>query len=514
MIMKLPIQIIAEPAWGVRFSPPAEAAALPLETLALPEELHVSLHQHSGVPAVPLVQPGDTVMRGQPIGGVTPGTLGAGLHAPTSGRITAIGERAGPGGRTSVCITIQCDGNDRRWPYYPVRTEPLRLPTTELRRAVIDGGIVGLGGATFPAGVKLNRGSGVKVLIINGAECEPVIHCDDALLQQEAGLVLRGAQIMLRILEADRCIVAIKSTMQGAHAALDSAYAKLQDDRFSLAVVPPLYPMGGEAQLIQLLTGQEIPAGGLPWDSGAICQNVATAAAVARMLYDGEPLIRRIVTVTGAGVNRPANFEVRLGTPIANLLQAAGGRTPDAAALIMGGPMMGISLASAEISITKGCNCIYVPDRISLSRPHTEQACIRCGDCASVCPAGLTPQLLLQAQRGANLDRLVQLGLSACIECGCCDYVCPSHIALTRSFVSGKHALWEQAGEQRRARNAEQRLAARTTRQAEETKQRETELAGMTTALTGSDEKARQALQELLQRSAKADKSKTPDAGE
>lgn len=488
------------PGWGITFPQQANSdESLAVVTALIPRELVVPLLQHTGNAADPLVRVGERVLTGQPVGAMQQHKLGARVHASSSGTVTSIAMGKVPGRRDALCVTIQTDGKDERWPGYHSRAKPLRLSTSELRKAVIEAGIVGLGGATFPAGIKLNRGTGVETLILNGAECEPCINCDDALLRTEAQLILLGAQVMLRILEADNCIIAIKHSMHTAAAALDEALFELADDRFRVEHVPALYPIGGEAQLIQRLTDQEMPSGGLPWDSGAICQNVGTALAVARFLSFGEPLIRRMVTVTGGGIKQPVNLDTRLGTPLNEIIAAAGGYTGEPSALIMGGPMMGIPLDSDTAPITKASNCIYVPAPSELAVQHPEMPCIRCGDCSTACPANLMPQLLLQAGKTNDFDRLQSLGLTDCIECGCCDYVCPSHIPLTQGFVAAKQKHWELAFERKRADKAAQRYAARETRLARDKAAQNHELAEQTEGLNSSND-ADAALRELLQR--------------
>ena len=497
--MRVPVRTVAAPDWGIPFSAEQRTGELPLFDTPLPTRVIVPLLQHSGAPATPLVAVGDTVMTGQPIGDIAPDTLGARVHAPISGTVTEISTGPVPGRRSALRIHIKSDGQDQRWADYTALDRPLSLSTSALRRAVIEAGIVGLGGATFPAGVKLNRGSGVDTLIMNAAECEPVINCDDVLLRDAADEVLLGAQVMMRILEADACVVAIKQGMSAALETMTAGIENLNDDRFSIALVPSIYPVGGEAQLIQMLTGEEIPSGGLPWDSSAICQNVATAAAIARFLNSGEPLISRVVTVTGGAVKAPGNYRTRIGTPMSDLLATAGthqntGRT----ALIMGGPMMGIALDSPDLPVTKATNCVYAPSPPEIANKPSPVACIRCGDCATACPANLMPQLLLQTKLTNDYDRLRELGLPDCIECGCCDYVCPSHIPLTREFVDAKQQLWQIGFEQRRARLAEKRTKAREERLARQAE--ETPLAGVPHHEVNDADNAKARLDELLKR--------------
>ncbi len=494
--MRVPITRIESPAWGVRFDTRGNPAEL--KSLPLPKQVCVPLQQHVGSPAEPLVAAGEQVFTGQPLAQTASDKPGVMVHSPVAGRVRSVSIQPGPGSN-GLAAVIDADGSDARWTGCNAHADPLRLPTSELRRAIMAGGIVGLGGAMFPASIKLNSGSGVDTLILNGVECEPVISCDDVLMRHDVDAMLMGAQVMLRILEADTCIVALKDGMPEALQTVSEALTKLADDRFRIALLPPVYPAGGEAQLIELLTGQQIPTGGLPWDSGAICQNVGTAAAVAQLLQTGEPLISRIVTVTGA-VTAPANFRVRIGTPISALLEAAGGQRSDSSGqLIMGGPMMGITLPDENLPVTKATNCIYVPALDELPTEFSALPCIRCGDCSTACPVDLMPQLLLQARSTSDSERLQNLGIQDCIECGCCDYVCPSRIPLTRAFIDAKQELWDIAFEQRRAAKARQRIAAREARLQQQQAEQEQLLAEQTHNISDTDT-AQAELQALLKR--------------
>jgi len=481
--------LIAPPRWGIRFARPNTAGdGLALREAPIPDKLLVALNQNIGFISDPIVQPGERVLTGQPIAQASAAGPGAQVHAPSSGEVVSIAAHPVPGRGIAECITIRTDGKDERWPGYNAYPNPLSLPAASLRAAIADAGIVGLGGAMFPADIKLNPGLGVDTLILNGAECEPCINCDDALIRHSAATVLRGAQIMLRILETDKCLIALKQNALHARQAMQQAIDTLGDDRITIATVPSVYPAGGELQLIQLLTGREVPSDGLPWDTGAVCQNVATAEAVERFLRTGEPLISRIVTLTGDGLHTPINLRARIGTPIANLIEAAGGYTGQTHRLIMGGPMMGVALSGDELAVTKACNCIYAAAMEQLQIETPELPCIRCGECATVCPANLMPQLLLQAQRTKDFDRLTELGLPDCIECGCCDYVCPSHIPLTNGFRASKKEAWDQAIERRRGQHAETRFAARQEREGKQTEQTEQQLHEFTPAPDNADE--------------------------
>ena len=452
------------PDWGIRIPQAMKfAEELPLLIAPVPARLLVPLNQAIGFNAAALVQPGESVKKGQPIAASAGNAPGAPVHAPTSGTVTDISIQPVTGRGDARCIEITADGLDERWGGYRSYANPLGLATSQLRDAVAEAGIVGLGGAMFPTRIKLNPGLGVSTLILNGAECEPRINCDDALMCSQPDSILLGAQIMLRILAADECLLAVKEHSTAAEH-LQNSINKLNDDRFRLERVPAVYPAGGEAQLIRLLKGIEVPHDGLPWDTGVICQNVATAAALADFFTHAEPLISRIVTISGTGVQRPVNVRARIGTAISELIECAGGYTPAAQRLIMGGPMMGIALPDDALPVTKACNSLFVAGHDELSAQTAAMPCIRCGECATACPVNLTPQLLLQSARAQDFDRLETLALADCIECGCCDYVCPSHIPLTQTFRNAKHTRWDIALEKRRAQLAQQRFAARTAR--------------------------------------------------
>jgi electron transport complex protein RnfC len=488
------------PKWGIRFDRPNLKTGLPLRTLMPAGQYIVPLVQKDGSAAEPLLAPGATVLKGQPLVALPTGGQGAAIHAPTSGRVSAIEQHSVPGTGMQRCIFIEADGADQAWSgITPVRN-PLDDSPAMLLDAIAAAGIVGLGGAMFPTATKLDPGSRIHTLVLNGVECEPRINCDDGLIRDRAAEILAGGRIMLHILGAERCIVAVKADTEAAIECLRAAFAELNDARFTLALVPPVYPAGGERQLLQILTGQEIPTGGLPRDIGCICQNVATAAAVQRFISTGEPLISRIVTITGSGVANAINVEARLGTPIRRLIEFAGGYTTDAVQLIMGGPMMGLPIADDSAPLTKATNCIYVHAQQESAAPSAELACIRCGDCATVCPVALAPQLLLNAQRGDDFELLLDLGLADCIECGCCDYVCPSNIELTSRFRRAKHAQREIEFERLRAVTAEERFAARTKRLEREAD----ELRAQSEATDGAGNKA-EALQRLLERIKKND---------
>jgi electron transport complex protein RnfC len=341
---------------------------------------------------------------------------------------------------------IQGTGADERWPGYTPDPEAATRPAQDLQERIAAAGLIGLGGALFPTARKLKAAAGAPVLLLNGAECEPYISCDDMLIRERADCVVAGGRLLLAALGAQRCVIAVKTDMPKARVALYNAIEAAGDVRLVMSVVTAKYPAGGERQLIELVLGREVPAGGHPADVGVLCQNVATAAAAADFFLRGQPLISRIVTVSGGGVRQPRNIEARIGTPVAELIALAGGYMAggyqqEPRRLIMGGPMMGVALASDELPITAATNCLIAATASDLGSDQREMPCIRCGDCIEACPASLLPQELLVAVRVGNAAELATLGVTECIECGACDYVCPSHIPLTRHFIRGKAAL-------------------------------------------------------------------------
>ncbi|HET9694696.1 MAG TPA: electron transport complex subunit RsxC, partial [Steroidobacteraceae bacterium] len=410
-----------------------QAAEGPIVELDAPPHVVLALDQGSGSVLVPVVAVGDTVAIGTVIARPAD-DYGADLHAPVSGRVTAIADRdAATDSGACRCIEIENDGRNEvaatSWRGDPFVLEPLDL-VEQLREA----GIAGLGGAAFPIATKLQaaRERAARRLLLNGAECEPWICCDEALMRAEANDVILGARVLLRALDAESCVIAVEDDKPAAIEALRQSIATAPGADIVLEVVAAVYPQGAERQLVTAVTGVEVPSGGLPADVGVTCQNVATAAAVARWARSGEPCISRVVTVTGSGVAQPCNVRARLGTPFAALIEAAGGYRGEPVRLIAGGNMTGRALASDAVGVAKATNCILVATRTDLwgRIDAVELPCIRCGDCAAVCPPRLLPQQIHRAVLAGADDAAVQLGVWDCIDCGCCDYVCPSQIPL------------------------------------------------------------------------------------
>lgn len=460
------------------------STARPLQTATVPELLALPVDQHAGSPARPIVSPGERVARGQPIAEPV-GAISAWLHAPVSGTVRALEPRPSPlHGGDSLNIVLENDGADRRFEPDPMPGAALETcDPWALREHIARGGIVGLGGAAFPTGPKLMRApERTTHLIVNGAECEPWISCDDMLMRTRAQEVVAGAEILCRALQAEHCTIAVEDDMQEAARAMREA-ARQAASRARIVEVPSIYPAGGERQLITALTGLEVPACGLPQDIGIICHNVGTAAAVCRWVRDGEPLIRRIVTVTGSALREPANLEAYLGTPIANLIADCGGYAAKPARLIMGGTMMGLTLDTDAHPLVKAMNCIVVASAEDLQPRGPEMPCIRCGACSYVCPAYLLPQELHRFALAGELDDLHRFGLLDCIECGCCDYVCPSQIPLVERFRAAKPALLRHMDMRTMAPKARARFEAREARLAQLEAERAATLAAKRKAL-------------------------------
>ena len=443
----------------------------------IPAQLILPITQHVGDPAQPVVGIGERVLKGQLIA-EPDGTLGAAVHAPSSGIVVAIepwpvSRRLGD---NAPCIIIECDGKDESIPQHDSPETFISQSPEQLLENIIRGGIVGLGGAVFPTAQKLMqaRTTTINHLILNGVECEPYISCDDMLMRERAAEIISGAQILMRALQVDVCFIAIESDKPDAIRSLGEVLGRIQDARIALKQVPTIYPSGGEDQLVQLVTNREVPSGGLPSDTGCLVQNVGTAAAIHDWIVGGQPLISRVTTITGDGVSNPSNVRARIGTTIADIVEFTGGYTERARQLIIGGPMTGKSVTNDRIPVVKATNCVLVSSETPSSGP--ELPCIRCGECASVCPVQLLPQQLFWYACADNERKLREFGLTDCIECGCCDVVCPSHIPLTADFRVAKGRIRELADEKARAVRARQRFEARNDRLQQEQVERDAEL--------------------------------------
>ncbi len=448
----------------------------PTQAVPLPPILILPLSQHIGAPATPIVSVGDKVLKGQMIGAAK-GFVSAPIHAPSSGVISAIEELPVPhaSGMQAPCIVIQTDGDDR-WIEHSGSVNYREKPADELITLIRDAGITGLGGAGFPSAVKLQPRQTINTLIINATECEPYITADDQLIRQHAADILIGIDILAHILgDPERILIGIEDNKPEAQQALVNALkdkpVNEQSPAIEVVEFPTKYPSGGEKQLIQILTGEEVPSGKLPADLGIVCQNIGTTHAIYRAICHGEPLISRVTTVTGKACDKPGNFEVLIGTPVAHLLAEAEFNDARCPSLVMGGPMMGFTLPNQTVPIIKSTNCLLATTAEESPAPPPTQACIRCGHCAEVCPANLLPQQLYWHAQSKNYERLEAHHLADCIECGACSYVCPSSIPLAQYYRAAKGEIRLIAEEKRQSDRARIRFEhhqARIEREEEE----------------------------------------------
>jgi electron transport complex protein RnfC len=416
----------------------AESNTRPIAKLGTPKTLVLPLRQHVGHLPKVLVKVGDRVLKGQLLAEAE-GTVSAAIHAPTSGTVTAIDEQVipHPSGLPDCCITLSCDGLDEWAPLQPInwRLSDKKTLVDSLRLS----GIVGLGGATFPSHIKLrsNSQSPIHTLIINAAECEPYITCDDMLMRERADEIVAGIEIVKHLLGAETCLIGIEDNKAAAGEAMKAA---CQEGQALVKVVPTLYPSGDARRLIHLLLDLEIPSDKRSTDLGVQVFNVATVLAIHRYFAFGEPSISRIVTVTG-NVASPQNFEVLFGTPLTDLIAAAGGAQDNTSHFIMGGPMMGFDLPNSQVPITKAANCIIAAKPDLFPAPPPAMPCIRCTRCADACPVNLQPQELYWFAKSDNFEKARDYKLFDCIECGCCSYVCPSTIPLVQYYRYAKSEI-------------------------------------------------------------------------
>jgi electron transport complex protein RnfC len=431
----------------------------PITQAPIPRILTIPLQQHIGEPAQAIVKVGERVLTGQVIAHAE-GYVSSPVHASSSGTVAAIEKRAiaHPSNIHDTCIVIETDGKDERGTRQCLENEYEQLDPSQLRNCIRDAGIVGLGGAGFPSFIKLNPGKQqVETLILNGAECEPYITCDAMLMAERPREIIEGLLIMRHALHAKQCLIGIEDNKPDAIRALTDALSESEKRFVEVVTVPTRYPAGGEKQLIKTLTGIEVPSNGLPIHVGIVCHNVATAVAIARAIHHGEPLISRIVTITGSAVKHPGNVEARIGTSMQDLLEHAGLDHDKLDRLLMGGPMMGFIVEDMDVPIIKTTNCLLAMVKQDIAHNVQAMPCIRCGECTKVCPANLLPQQLYWYARSKELDKIQNYHLFDCIECGCCALVCPSHIPLVQYYRFAKTEIWAKNREKQKADQARER---------------------------------------------------------
>lgn len=427
----------------------------PIERIPFPDEVVLPLSQHLGAPSKAVVEVGDKVYRGQ-IVAEAGGFVSVPLHASVTGRVKAIEKRPHPSGRPSEAIVIECDPNSPQTLYNegPVRWE--HLDTTELLGAVQKGGFVGLGGAAFPTHVKLvvPKGKRVQFFLVNGCECEPYLTTDHRIMLEYTESILLGIRIILRILGAEKAIIGVETNKWDAIAALREA---IPDD-MPCEVIPlqTKYPQGAEKMLITATLKREVPSGQLPIDAQVIVHNVGTCAGIGDFFAYSQPLIERVVTITGPGIHNPTTLLMPLGTKLSHVLDYCGGLTSDASQVLFGGPMMGSAQYDFEVPIMKGTSGVVAITQSQVIE-RKEYACIRCATCLDACPVFLNPSALGMLARSGRYEEMVDLHIMDCMECGSCSYVCPSNIPLVQRFRVAKGMLREQQAREKAERDKQEK---------------------------------------------------------
>lgn len=401
------------------------------ERLPLPQKVYLPLIQHLGKICIPEVKVGDTVILGQRIAGIQ-AHVWAPIHASISGKVVAIQDWPHPVLGRAKAIVIEGDGQDNDSVFaLQDKQKTDKLTPEEIRKIVLDAGIVGMGGASFPTHIKLNPPGPVDTLIINGAECEPYLTADSRLMEENSREIFAGVELTARCLGVKKIYIGIEENKPEAI----KAFSKIGG--IKVKVLKSEYPQGGEKQLIQNILGKEIPRGKLPFDIGVVVQNVATSYAIYEAVYKNKPLIERLVTVTGSCVANPKNLWVRLGTPIKNLLEFCGPLKEEPEKIIMGGPMMGIAQYTDDVPIIKSSGGLLLLNKKE-AKILDEDPCIRCAACVRGCPVGLMPCQINLTSEKLLWSQAKEYGALDCIECGICNYVCPSNRRLLQTIKRAK----------------------------------------------------------------------------
>ncbi|MCL2004109.1 MAG: electron transport complex subunit RsxC [Oscillospiraceae bacterium] len=410
----------------------------PVETLPPPERVILPMSMHEGSPCEPVVRPDQEIFMGQIIAD-SAAVVSSPIHSPVSGRVQSIELHPHPNGTRVLSIFIENDGRDIPHESIHPKGSVESLTSEQLLRAIRDAGIVGMGGVAYPAHVKIAAARGkCETVVINAAESEPYITSDHRLMLEAPEEILGGLRVLMKLLEPKRAVIAVESNKRDAAEALRRTLPG--KTKIELVTLRARYPQGSERQIVKSITGRETPPGELPSDIGCAVFNAATAAALHRAVTTGQPLVRRIVTVSGSAVANAKNLDVRFGTPLADIFKATGGFREPPAKVMMGGPMMGVAQHDLSAPLIKGCGALIAFAKGDVPAKGDE-ICIRCGRCVGVCPAHLLPIYLYMNERNNRLKELERLRLNDCIECGACAYICPGRLHLVHSMVTGKQKL-------------------------------------------------------------------------
>ena len=418
---------------------------VPLEEA--PAQVVIPMSMHVGAPCKPIVAVGDEVTVGQKIGEIA--GLGAPIHASVSGKVVAVEPRPHPGGDVMMSVVIENDYKDTPHPSIVHRDNVDALTSQEIIDIVKEAGITGMGGAGFPTHVKLSGAVGkADTIILNGAECEPYITADHRLMLERGEAVIGGARFIMKALGLKEATIGIEGNKLDAVEHLKSLLPN-GDTSIHVETLKTRYPQGAEKQLIQRVTGREVPPGGLPADVGCTVFNVATAAAIYDAVTEGKPLTHRNVTITGGAIERPMNVNAPIGTPVEHLIKMAGGFKTQPQRLLMGGPMMGNPQYDLTAPMFKGTNCILALTDAEAAIQDTEQTCLRCGRCVNACPMHLMPLYMHMYAEKRAWHELEGYNIMDCMECGSCNYICPARIHLVQSFRMAKFEIRGLAAKQK-----------------------------------------------------------------
>ena len=412
-----------------------------IEIMKAPGLVYIPLQQHIGAACQPLVKPGDVVKLGQKIG-EPGGFVGAPVHASVSGIVKDIRQVPHPSVGSGLAVVIENDGKDE--PDDSITPGDISsMDADRIKELILEAGIVGMGGAAFPTHVKFSppKEKPIDTVILNGAECEPYLTADHRLMLEAAEDVADGLKVIMKVLGVERAYIAIEDNKPDAVRIMTDTVKEVQG--VDVTVLKTKYPQGAEKQLIYVVTGRQVPSGGLPMDVGVIVSNVGTSAAIARAIKTGMPLVERVVTVTGSGVAEPKNLMVRIGTSFMDVIQACGGFVEEPAKVISGGPMMGIGQYTLDVPVIKGTSGILVLTREEAKIPDVEP-CIRCAKCVDACPMGLMPLMISAYALKEDYDNSEKFHAMDCIECGCCSYSCPAKRPLVQSIRVAKKMITDK----------------------------------------------------------------------